>query len=343
MENSNSFSFHKVQPILQFIYILISLSILGILVNKRLHEFRISEKKPDIIHITPDVYKNFGGFSNVVTVGLFIDRFITFDVVNHNFVFTGSVWFRFTPGAISLDTLGKFTFEQAEILYISPPDTQLIDEQLLVLYNIKVKFSSLLDYESFPFDDHQIYINMLHPFLSPEEIIFSSSEREFMITSDVSTFGWARVNRAVDTGYTKAVIDPFDKNTNRDYPTALFYIDYERYGSRFMLTIFLPLLFIFYLALFSFSLDESSAIRITSGSVTAILAYRFVIDRLSPEVGYFMISDLIFFLALGLCCVTLAINIIDSYSGLITKHIKNITLILLHAANLILTSYFIFG
>lgn len=332
----------QVSPLFQLICIVISVSILAFMINNRLAEFRVREKQPDIVRLTPKRLENLGGFLNIIRVGLFIDKFQTFDVVNNSFVFTGFIWFEFYPGTISLDTIEKFNFEWATILDRSKPTVQLVDDKAIAGYNIRVKFMSLLDYSYFPFDDHRLYLVLANKFVSPREIMFESYQREFIVQPKASTFGWEQINRSIKTGYAEEQLDPHDSRKTMLYPIVIFSIDYARYGTRFLLSIFLPLLLIFYLVMFSFSLVSTAAIALATGGITAILGYRFVIERLSPSAGYFMISDYIFFLLLIISCLIFFINAFEPYLMPLALNKKRGIVIALHLIVLILCAYFFF-
>jgi cytochrome c oxidase subunit IV len=61
----------------------------------------------------------------------------------------------------------------------------------------------------------------------------------------------------------------------------------------------LPLLLIFYLSIFAFSIkDIVLAGTLILGSTSGLLAYAFVIQTISPLVGYFMLSDYLFIFVL---------------------------------------------
>ena len=342
--NPASATSDRVPIAFQVLCVIISLMWFTFIINRRLAIFNPLEQGPEIVHITPLVYKEFGGFATFVTVGLFIDRFLVFDITNNNFVFTGYVWFKSLAGAVSTRNLENFYFLQGDILERSQPETQLIDQYVLTTFHVKVKFSSLLNYKDFPFDGHRIRISVSNNNLSPEEIVFQSSERDMTIKSDETQAGWHKIDQDNDTGYLESTIDAYDKRNTQYHPAVTFSIDYERYGIRFILSIFLPLLLIFYVTLFGYSLDEGSALRNAVGGVTGILGYRFVIDNLSPKVGYFMISDCIFFLILTLTCFTLILFIITVFRKTkMTIWMKQIILIALHLIMNIVSAYFFFA
>jgi hypothetical protein len=320
----------KVRPIIQVTLIIISLSIIWFCLYKRLNKFKTSDPKPPIIFVTPETYKNFGGFPDTVKIGLYINQFREFNIVSNKFDFNGIIWFEFDPDVISLEILEKFVFKKGEIKQKSDPDTQLIDGKLLVRYNIRVAFSSPLNYAAFPLDNHTLNLTVINHFVSPSEILFSSSNREFIIKAKTESDGWTRVNQSVATGFEKSEIDPYDDRKTSYNPIAIFSIDYARYGIRYVLSIMMPLLLIFYLTLFSFSWGASGGLSLAIGGVTATLGYRFVIENLSPKTGYFMLSDHIFFLFLTANAIAFFINLIDLYAKKLSWQEKYASLIGLH-------------
>lgn len=320
----------KVRPIIQVLLILISLSIIWLCLYKRLSEFTTRDPKPPIIHVTPETYKKFGGFPDNVKVGLYINQFREFNVVTNKFDFDGVIWFEFNPDIISLEILEKFIFDRGKIETKSDPKTQLVDGKLLVRYNIRVVFSSPLNYAAFPLDNHTIHLTLTNHFVSPSAILFDSSNREFIIKAKTESAGWTRVNQNVTTGFEKSEIDPDDDRKTHYNPIAIFSIDYARYGIRYVLSIMMPLLLIFYLTLFSFSWGAAGGLSLAIGGVTATLGYRFVIENLSPKTGYFMLSDHIFFLFLTANAIAFFINLIDLYARKLSWQEKYASFIGLH-------------
>lgn len=329
-----------VPPYLQMILVGISVVVISFFLYQRLfNNFIHTDIKPPIEIITPAKVYEFGGFQGVIKVGLYLNQFEKFDIIKNDFVFTGIIWFEFNPDLISLETLQKFSFSSGEILSQSPPDTILIDGKILARYNIRVRFSSTLNYSDFPVDDHRIFITLVHQFVSPSDILFDSGEREFVIVPDLP--GWDRINHSVETGYRTSEIDPYDKRKTMYYPIALFSIDYSRYAARYVISILLPLLLIFYLLMFCFSLSAISSISLSTGGITGILAYKFVIDNLSPQTAGFMLSDYLFFLFLAASFLVFFINIIDIFTMRIPLLIKKVFIIMLHVTVAAITAYFL--
>ncbi len=324
----------------QLILIVISIVILGALIVWRSSSFVSHEQMPKINPITPAKFHELGGFSHSVVVGLLMDKFISFEMVTNSFTFDGTVWFKFDPGAISLDSLAKFSFVKGTIKKMSEPKISLIDDKMLVKYTVRVEFISDLNYQDFPLDSHSLYIELINETVSPNEILFESSRREFSVNDPVTNSGWNLVDTAVETGYLTSHLDPYDSRQDSTYPVALFSLDYARNSIRYTLSIILPLALIFYLMLFSLSLRLISAIAITSAGTTAILAYRFVIETLSPKTGFFMISDYLFFLFLAATIGSFIINVIEAQFQ-ITSLYKKIIIIGIHIITILAIIYII--
>ncbi len=320
----------KVHPWFQAALIILSTTVIWYFLQKRITTFVSKDPTPPIIHVTPETYTHFGGFPDTVKIGLYIDQFRQFSMVKNDFEFSGILWFEFNPDVLSLETLDKFVFEKGKIKYKSEPDTQLVDGKLLVRYNIRVNFNSALSYADFPVDNHSINLIIANHFLSPSTVLFSSSNREFVVKAKTKAAGWDRINKSVTTGFQKSELDPHDERKTIYYPVAMFTLDYLRYGIRYVLSIMLPLLMLFYLTLSSLSWGDSTATSLAIGGITATIGYKFVIESLSPKAGYFMLSDYLFFLFLGANALVFFIILADKYATRFSLTQKNIALVSLH-------------
>ena len=325
------YRYRPVRPFFQLIMIITTACILAGSVYHSSHYFTSTDPIPQLSQLTPKILEGFGGAPTIVHTGLFINDFLTFDPVKNDFIFTGIIWFEFDPAVISIDTLGQFTFERADIIHRSQPYTRIVNDRLFARYDIKVRFKTQLHYSYFPFDDHKIFLELVHSFLAPDEMIFESSLADFIVQFSTGSLGWVNIDRQVKTGYIESDVDQFDRKKNVYHPAIIFSIDYQRNGVRYAITILLPLLLIFFVSLFIFSIDAfkyaTVAVSLAAGSVTALLAYRFVIENFSPAVGYFMLSDYIFFLFL------FAVSFVFFFSIILVKltHIlKKMIILTLH-------------
>lgn len=302
-----------------------------------------TELMPQVEQINPETLNEFGGFPDEVTVGLFIEQFQTLDILHNDFMFNGIIWFLLNPGVISLDSLQKFEFQRGEIVYLSKPNIQLHNKKLLVQYNIRVKFTSALDYQAFPLDSHKINLVFTHPFITLSEALFESSTNNFIVKAQTESTGWRLQDQQVRYGYITAPLNEDDPAQDKYIPQVIFSMDFVRVGSRAVVSILLPLLLIFYLTLFTFSLDPKLSITIATGSVTGILAYRFVIENLSPATGYFMLADYFFFLFLTASCFVFCLNVINAFATRLQATSKKCVIIAIHAIVVIAIAFAIQG
>jgi len=326
-------SYNKpVSLIFQFFMVIVTSIILMFSIYRASYLYTTSDAAPALIAMTPKTIERFGGSPSGVQVNLFINDFTIFDPVKNDFEFNGILCFESDPALIPLEALGQFKFQQGEIVEKSKPYSQIMQDKLWVRYDIKVRFKSGMEYRFFPFDDHRIFLNMINSAMQPNEMIFEASLADFEIKgSTTSLLGWKLVNHKVQAGYVESIIDVNNSQKNVSHPSVLFSADFKRTGSRYATTILLPLLAIFFVSLFVFSLNPSRystlIVSLAAGSVTALLAYRFVIENLSPAVGYFMLSDYIFFLFLLTTALVFFFSIMVNRLHYV---VKNLIVILLH-------------
>lgn len=326
----------------QFFMIVTTSSTLAFCVYKVSNRFHTGDTPPALIQMTPRKIAAFGGTPAPVNVSLLISDFSTFDPIRNDFTFSGILTFECDPEFIQVETLDQFRFQNAEIQEKSKPYIQLINARLWVRYDIKVQFKSAMEYRFFPFDDHRIYISMVISSLKPNELSFIASISDFDLKdSSIQLLGWHLVKKKVETGYIEAIENSETLQKNVADPSVLFSADFKRLGNRYAVTIILPLIAIFFLSLFIFSLSptSSSIISLATGGVTALLAYRFVIENLSPKVGYFMLSDYVFFLFLTTSLITFFFSITLSK---INYWLKNVIVFVLHVTVIVVCIYLMF-
>ncbi|MCL4361326.1 hypothetical protein M1446_03155 [Candidatus Dependentiae bacterium] len=293
---------YLVMPAFQTLIIIIVSIVISVAVYKASSKFLFEETRPELLNLNPtELTRNFGEIQTPIDVGLYLNNFSNFDMVKGEFTFSGVIWFKFDPAAISLETIGNFSFDKGEILEKSAPYTQIVDNKLFARYNIKVKFASALKYSRFPIDNHSIFIVLDNKFLYPNDAFFRAGKKDFIIKPDMRHIGWNQLDTSVDAGITKLVLEEFDKKTDVYNLRTVFKINYLRTDTKYFITIFIPLIMIFFLSLFTFSLDPDqysagSSLGLATGGVTGIIAFKFVIESMSPQVGYFMLSDYLYFL-----------------------------------------------
>ncbi len=281
--------------------------------------------------LTPKKLAYFGGTPADVTVGMFVRDFPQFDAVRGTFAIDATIWFSFDPRLVSIERMGDFTFERAEILKRSEPYVRVSGNTVFVRYDMRMRFNMSFDYQDFPFDGHRLNFTLVHYFLSPAEVTFNSSRVNLVMSSDINIPGWRTIDRRVATGYSEERLETQDGGQEAFYPRVVFSIDFERIGTRHIISIFIPLLLVFFIALFTFSFDpvgktSGQAVTLSATSITALIAYRFVIENMSPPVGYFMASDYIFLIFLISCCVIFFVNIFGVYVSSLSKAVMAVGL-----------------
>ena len=129
-----------VQPQYQVLTFLCTFAIVMFFGWRAIKMYRPLEQWPEVESIVPDKIKEWGGEPVTVEVGLYINNWHTFEVETNDFVVDGVIWFQFDPALISLDTVGKFSFERGELIEKSDPSTKLIEKKLFAEYKIRLRF-----------------------------------------------------------------------------------------------------------------------------------------------------------------------------------------------------------
>ena len=309
----------------------LTILMIGIVMARR-YVFDSLNPAPKILTITPKTLERFKRSPVAINTGLIIKDFQSLEIINNEFIFSGVLWFELEPGSIALSTLEKFTFERGEILYRSPPETKLINEKLLIRYNIKVRFSSPIDYSRFPIDDHRLFLVLSHRFVTPDELTFESLGKTFIVKANLENTGWILLDTNVKSGYKEIELDAHDKSKLIYYPAVVYSMDFTRYGMRYFLSIFLPLFVLIRLVFLAFSMSPINGFKVSTVAATGILAYRFIIEQMSPNTGYFMISDYFFFIFLGTSLLFFLVNILEITTNRVTRLHKEIILVLVNLA-----------
>lgn len=301
-----------VRPQYQLIALLCTFAVVIFLGYKVTQTYHPLEQWPDIKPIIPEKIKEWGGDPVVVDVGLYVTNWYLFEIVDNNFIVDAVVWFQFDPALISIDTIDKFSFESGEIQSKSPPSTKLIEQKLFVEYKLRLRFTSTLNQQFFPLDDHRIFITMVNTYVTPSEVIFQAFKSDFTVAKKVIIPGWTQIGHGVKTGYEEEYIDKFDHRKVIRYPKAVFMLDFSRSGISLISLILLPLFLIFFISTFWFGFkpdDSGNIMALATGGLTSVIAYRFIIQGMSPKVGYFLLSDHIFtfFVAISFASFVLAL------------------------------------
>lgn len=277
----------------QIIFLVISFILFIGFLYKPITEFHPVNSQPTIYDASAQTVD--AQAATHIKTGLSITDFLKFDVVKNEFEVSAIIWFIFNPKEISLETIEKFSFTKGEITSKSDPVITNIDATTKkVMYFIRVKFSTIPNYRRFPLDDHYLFLNLINNQMLNEQIVFDIDE--YTLSPNLYAAGWNIVEHKARAGYGKVQIS---ENQNIVQPKVSFSIGLSKQDYRQLFIIMLPLLLIFYCGIFALSIkDITEAITLILASITGLTAYSFVIQTLSPAVGYLMLCDYMFLLFL---------------------------------------------
>lgn len=281
------------------VFVLLFFYIIGIFMLA-LSSFRSDDPVPEIKNISLNMRKQFRDLASKVRVGLTIRNFPSFDFVTNNFVVDAMIWFEFNKNEISLKTIDQFSFENSKIIFKSqPPYVSMRGDKILVRYDVMFDVKTDVSFHRYPLEDHTLSIVLTNNFISPNEMYFDDSVNamSLIISDKLFTSNWKPYSTQCVSGYSTLYFDQYDHSKKIRSPKTIFTIYFQKAGINKILLIFIPLFMAIFLALFSFLMSFNNyqgkpTMGITA--ITALLGYRFVIQQMSPTVGYFMLTDKIF-------------------------------------------------
>jgi hypothetical protein len=299
---------------LTFAIFLTSCWIFFIIYLKTQH-FTTSDKPTDIKAFTPKQHLEFQNDATIVKAGMLIKNISEFNITTNIVNFDAILWFEFNPTLLRSETIDNFSFINGEILDKKIILIRKTEDQLLIEYDVKVKITSNFDHTFFPFNDHKFDIVLTNDIVSSNEIIFQVSDSSFIIAENIKAYDRKIVGKSVKTGYRESFLE--EKNVEKIIanPLAVFTLNFARAGLRQLSMILTPIFLLMFIGYYSFSLDPekyaSPVLSLSGLSVTGLLAYRYVIEVLSPKVGYFTLSDHIYTVNLLISCYIFIISVIQ--------------------------------
>ncbi len=285
--------------------ICIVFGIIGIFGWNTVH-FNTNDEIPSLIIIDAAKQKEFGAFTVKVKTGLFIKNFPNFDIIRNTFLIDCLVWFELYPDEIMLNMVEKFSFNNGRIVHRSSPDIKIDQGKMIVTYDVRVECKSNMRYDRFPFEDHRITLMITNAYVTPSEMFFEVTENAFKIAPNIFISNWRVKDYATDAGYMISKLEEQDDLKEQSYPIALFTINFQKSGIRKILIIFLPLFFAIFFSFLSLFMNAKNNFGRYSASisgVTSLIGYRFVIEQMMPDVGYFTLADSLYILLLSIAFI----------------------------------------
>jgi hypothetical protein len=283
-----------------FVHFTILCAILSLILYKPVIQFRTLDSAPEHVannsHSVPEV-----------EVGLALENFAEFDILHNRFIAEGIVWFLYDD-PVSISSLEKFSFNKGSIIEKSAPIITMAHGKKMARFHVRFSFTTSLSYRNFPLDDHSISIELKNDSLTASDLKFVSKKENFSQSVDVEMAGWTLVDHQVQAGYGKTVLRHGKDQEVILIPHVIFSLDYDRSGLHLVVIILLPLLMLFFAALAVFLIRVPSLFDASStfmGSVFALIGYLFVVETISPQVGYMMLSNYMY-LSVLVCTFVIA-------------------------------------
>lgn len=296
----------------QVCFYALSVIIFGIFINRASNVFSVHDPKATCIPAKP-VHEQLPAGTKIrtIAVGLFIRNFVTFDVVHNTIVLDGVVSAVFDKTQISVEDVGKFTVESGDITRKADPVIKTTkDGKTYALWDVRLTINPSFNFTGYPLDSHRLDIVLTNYEIVSADVEFIVADKFFLIDSHLSVSGWNFVGKNAQTGYAFELL-PFGNDDKGVYsPRVIFSIDCKRHDINHLLSILLPMLGLFFLSLLVFSYNVSDFLESYVTLAMAMLAYRFVIQTMAPDCSYFMLSDYLFLLFLGISLLTFFVNIL---------------------------------
>jgi hypothetical protein len=305
------------------IFILLFFYVIGLFMVA-LSTFRTDDPIPDVKTISASMHRQYSVMASKIKAGIYIRNFSTFDFAINNFVVNGMIWFEFDKNEVPFKTIDHFSFENCKIIYKSQPYVMLQNDKILIMYDVIFEAKTDINFYRFPLEDHRLSIVLTNNFISPHEMYFDDSKNamSLVVSNKLFTSNWVVHSLRSISGYSSLHLDQYDQTHKMTTPKAVFTINFQKVGINKILLIFVPLFAVIFLALFSFLMsfnNPQGKVSLVLSAITGLLGYRFVIQQMSPAVGYFTLTDKIFIFFLFFAFI------IFIFHTLLTRHYQYLT------------------
>ncbi len=281
-----------------------------LLKNKK---FLSTDIKPTLIPMSS--LKTHGDVTKIIPVktGIIIEGFPQFSINKNLIVVNCMVWFKFNRSLIDLESIGSFSFLNTVKIYKKDlVKISVMENDFFVQYKVVFECSINVDQKFFPMNDHVIYIVMMNESFSAEEIVFDVNTSSIDFAKDLDIEDWNLIGSNAESGFAFLTI-PGVSAVPITHPRVVYTMNIKKTGLRKAALILIPIILILFIASTTLLMPSSTAISTAIGCLTGILAYRFVINTMSPNVGYFTLADHIYNFCLLLIFMTFLLALIGSF------------------------------
>jgi hypothetical protein len=306
--------------------ILVTVTYFAILLFIQHNRFLCADKAPEIQQIDEKTKK----LASTVHVGMHINGFPVFSFDRGEFTIDATVWFKFPAATQAISTLEEFTLyngliqETGTLLYRSTPIIKLLGEDVLVCYHMQTTFKIRPNHKYFPIGDHTLHILLLNKSATAQELCFTTDTESLLSSENFIFENWFYRGKRTQAGYVKSELHPSNPALEISYPAVLFSIDFENTGGKKVGSLYIPMLIIFLIGLLSLliMIGDPLQLSLITGAISSLALFRLVIDGTSPNTGYAMHVDMIFYTFMLLLFIILGFQI---YVAITLNQIKTLT------------------
>ncbi len=293
--------------------ILITITYFSILLFIQHKRFLCADKAPEIQQVDEKTKK----LASTVHVGMHINGFPVFSFDRGEFTIDATVWFKFPAATQALSTLEGFTLynsliqESGTLLYKSTPIIKLLGEDVLACYHVQTTFKIRPNHKYFPIGDHTLHILLQNKRATAQELCFTTNAESLSSSENFIFENWFYRGKKAQAGYVKSELYPSNPSLEISYPAVLFSVDFENIGGKKVGSLYIPMLIIFLIGLLSLLImvGDSLQLSLITGAISSLALFRLVIDGASPNTGYAMHVDLIFYTFMLLLLIILGFQI----------------------------------
>lgn len=267
--------------------------------------------------------------THTLTMGLYIDEFFSFDILKNSFGLAGSVWYSWQTDKPydHPELLERLDIVQGTITERGTPDYIQSGDLTVMRIPIRLTFHAPINYVRFPLTDHRICLLMRNLYLDARKININAPQDSITLAHQPTS--WSLEKITTISGCARYVLDNASDITMH-YPYIMILFNFSRHALRYIITLFLPLLVVFYVALLSLSLANSTGLSVAISACTGLAGYRFGMEGFVPQVGYFTSSDYLFFLIL-LAILSIIITLVfDTFVKPVALWYKKFLIAILH-------------
>lgn len=249
--------------------------------------------------------------ANEVKTGMHINSFQAASFQTGNFVIDAVVWFQFPSCSEDISTIREFSFLDGKIISCSKPLIIVENGNTLVSYHVVAQLSPTLNYNSFPLNNHHLYITLENRSVNSNEMLLTSHKENLTFSQDGSIDLWDLSVKGVESGAISHEITN-TSGLSLEYPTVVYCIECVRNSTRPLITLYLCLFLIFFSIFYSLlSPFDNTDFRVGVGitGVSGLVLLRLIISTMTPTTDVITLIDRLYFFLVVLSVIILFLNV----------------------------------